>query len=144
MEQKKTTGSETSPLANETDALEDFEKEAFLGAAMLLTTYETLAMRTAKDFGNQRENLMHAAMGLCSDAGEACDVIKAHTIYGKDLDVEHLIEELGDSLWFIVLGARTAGVTLEQIARSNIRKLAKRYPDKYSDTLAVARLDKAS
>lgn len=132
MEQKKTTDSGTSPLPEPANEL----------CGMELRDYELLAMRTAKDMGSQKMNLIHAAMGMCSDAGEACDVAKAHTIYNKEFDLEHFVEELGDTLWFIVLGARSAGVTLEQVARANILKLQKRYPDKYSDDLAIARLDK--
>jgi len=104
--------------------------------------YTEAAMRTAKDMGSEQMNLIHAAMGLSSDAGEFVDCIKKHTIYGKELDRDNAIEELGDCLWFIALAADTLGVSLGQIARANIAKLAKRYPDKYTDQAAIARADK--
>lgn len=122
---------------------------------MNLGTYEQLAMRTAKDFGSQRENINHAGLGCVSDAGEFASLVKRHVVYGAALDSvlvidgvaktlqEHMVEELGDTLWFIALAARSLGVSLDEIARQNIDKLRIRYPWKYSDEDALARKDKA-
>lgn len=104
--------------------------------------YQEAAMRTAKDMGNFEMNLIHSALGLSSDAGEYVDAIKKATIYGKPLDTLNAIEELGDCLWFIALAAKTLHVDLEFVMAQNIAKLAKRYPDKYTDAAAIARLDK--
>lgn len=122
--------------------MSDREGGAEPQARMTLLEYQALAMRTAKQFPDNKMNLIHAALGLTSDAGEAADVVKAHAVYGKDLDRAHLAEELGDVLWFVVLGAQSIGVSLEEIAQRNIEKLRVRYPDKYSDELAIRRLDK--
>lgn len=104
--------------------------------------YMVLAMQTAKDMGTQKLNLIHAAMGVASDGGELVDAIKKHAIYGKDLDVENVVEEIGDVLWFLVLMCDTLGLTLGECMRLNIEKLKKRYPNKYSDSAAIARADK--
>lgn len=125
MEQNKMMGSVISPSER-----------------MTLDQYQRLAMRTAKDFGDLRQNLIHAGLGVTSDAGEVADVIKSHAVYGKELDVKHLIEELGDTLWYIALAASTVGYSLAEVAQQNIEKLRLRYPDKYSDELAIKRLDK--
>ena len=109
---------------------------------MEINEYHVLAMRTAKDMGSEKMNLIHAAMGLSSDAGEFVDCIKKHAIYGKELDRDNAIEELGDVLWFVALAADTLGLTFRQIMRANIEKLIKRYPDKYSDQAAIERADK--
>lgn len=104
--------------------------------------YQSAAMRTAKDMGSEAMNLIHTAMGLSSDAGEYVDAIKKHVVYGKLLDRDNAVEELGDCLWFIALAAETLGVSMAHIARANIEKLTKRYPDKYTDQAAVTRADK--
>jgi len=104
--------------------------------------YKILAMRTAKDMGSTRENLIHAAMGLSSDAGEFTDCIKKFAIYNKPFDMYNAVEELGDCLWFIALACDTLGISMEAVAIRNIEKLKLRYPDKYSDTAAIARADK--
>ena len=104
--------------------------------------YEAAALKTAKNMGTVEMNLIHAAMGLASDAGEFVDCVKKHTIYGKELDTENAIEELGDVLWFIVFAANTLNVTLAEVMQANVNKLAKRYPFMYSDEAAIARADK--
>lgn len=107
-----------------------------------LNEYQMLAMRTAKNFDDNRMNLIHSALGLSSDAGEYVDAIKKHVIYGKELDHANAVEELGDCLWFIALACEALGVSLRRVAAENIEKLAKRYPDKYTDAAAIARADK--
>lgn len=107
-----------------------------------INKYQEAAMRTAKDMGSQKMNLIHAAMGMSSDAGEFVDCIKKHAVYGKELDEINAIEEIGDVLWFCALAAQSLGITLEYVARKNIEKLQKRYPAKYTDAAAIARADK--
>lgn len=93
-----------------------------------LEQYQAGALRTAKPLSYEM-NLMHAGLGLTSEAGEVASAIKAHVIYGKELDIVNLIEEAGDTLWFLTLLCHTLGLTLEEIAAANIAKLSRRYPD---------------
>lgn len=104
--------------------------------------YVALAMRTAKDMGTHKLNLIHAAMGMSSDAGEFVDCVKKYAIYGKALDVDNALEEIGDVLWFCALACRTIGASMSAVMAENINKLAKRYPEKYTDEAAIARADK--
>lgn len=104
-------------------------------------TYQVKAMRTAKP-GDTDFDLMHAAYGLAGEAGEFADCIKKHQVYAKPFDRENAIEELGDVLWFVALACNALDVTMEEVAAANIEKLSKRYPEKYSDQHAAARLDK--
>jgi NTP pyrophosphatase (non-canonical NTP hydrolase) len=108
---------------------------------MQLNTYQALAMRTAKPLETS-ENLMHAALGVSGEAGEFCDAIKKHLVYGQRLDVANAMEELGDLCWFIALACQTLNVPMEHVARMNIDKLSVRYPEQYTDLLAAERLDK--
>ena len=103
--------------------------------------YQHQAMRTAKPM-EPADDLMHAALGLAGEAGEFADAIKKHLVYGRELDRENAIEELGDVLWFVALGCATLGVSMSDVAQKNIDKLRKRYPEKYEDALAHRRLDK--
>ena len=108
---------------------------------MEFDTYKLQAMRTAKpmDFD---DDLMHAALGLSGESGEFSDAIKKYLVYGKQLDRDNAIEELGDIFWYLALACNALDVPMSQVAQINIDKLAKRYPEKYSDRLASERLDK--
>jgi NTP pyrophosphatase (non-canonical NTP hydrolase) len=108
-----------------------------------LNEYAKLADRTAKNFGSDQQDMIHATLGIMSEGGELTTMVKAYAIYGKPFDRENAAEELGDLLWYIALAARVVGVSLGEIAQQNIEKLRKRYPDKYSDQAALARADKA-
>lgn len=108
---------------------------------MNFNEYQAAAIRTAKP-GDVSFNLMHAAMGLAGEAGEFVDAIKKHLVYGKPLDLANAKEEIGDLMWFVALACQTLQVSMEDIAKQNIAKLATRYPDAYSDFHATARLDK--
>jgi NTP pyrophosphatase (non-canonical NTP hydrolase) len=108
---------------------------------MNLTTYQNLAMRTAKELPFT-EAMCHAALGLSSEAGEYATAVKANIVYGRPLDEANIFEELGDVLWFVAYAAATHGYALEDVALNNIQKLQKRFPERYSDSCANARADK--
>lgn len=104
--------------------------------------YQELANRTAKPMTLQG-NLLHAALGLAGEVGEITDTIKREFVYGQELDVDNIKEELGDILWFVALCADAVNLNMGDIANANIDKLAQRYPSTYTDHHAAVRLDKA-
>lgn len=63
--------------------------------------YAPLARRTLKVLPYQ-QHLEHMSLGFCGEAGELCDAVKKHRIYGKPLDKANIIEEVGDVLWYVV------------------------------------------
>jgi NTP pyrophosphatase (non-canonical NTP hydrolase) len=89
-----------------------------------------------------KESLQHCILGILTEAGEIGDAIKKHIYYGQPLDVENVIEECGDILFYINNLATTIGVPVTTIQRLNIEKLRKRYPSGFSEEHATARLDK--
>lgn len=87
-------------------------------------------------------DLMHMAIGIAGEAGELLDAIKKLVIYRKGLDIENVVEELGD-LEFYMEGMRDAlAIPREACLEQNIKKLTKRYGEKYSDKAAQERNDK--
>jgi NTP pyrophosphatase (non-canonical NTP hydrolase) len=83
--------------------------------------------------------LLHAAMGLCTEAAEFLDAMKKHIFYGKPIDRANLIEELGDGDWYKGLAINALETTFEEILRVNMEKLYKRYGDKFSVEAALNR-----
>lgn len=82
------------------------------------------------------QNLLHAALGLCTESSEFADGIKKHVFYGKPIDRVNLIEELGDLAWYMSLAMNELDVTWEEVWETNIAKLEKRYPDKFTEEAA--------
>ncbi len=95
----------------------------------------------------RKTNALHAAVGISGEAGELLDAIKRYFFYGKPLDEENVIEELGDLEFYLELMRKTLGITREQTLVHNLNKLLKgkdaRYASgTYSDEQAIARQDK--
>lgn len=87
--------------------------------------------------------MVHASMGIAGEAGEVIDATKKTWIYGKELDRENILEECGDLLFYITALLTETGFTIEDAMAANVAKLAKRYPEGYTDAAAITRADKA-
>lgn len=68
-------------------------------------------------------------MGIAGEAGEVVDYIKKVMFHNFDLDPDKLMEELGDVLAYVAMTATAYGMTLEDVAAANVKKLTKRYPN---------------
>ena len=93
--------------------------------------YQQLAMRTTKDEWRGKmlwDQKIHAIMGLNSEAGEVAGIIQK-TYQGHDMDIPHIIKELGDTMWFIAECCDAFGISLDEVMETNIDKLRARYPD---------------
>lgn len=108
--------------------------------------YDRFVKQLTKKMGAippEQADLLHAILGLCSEAGELADPIKAHVIYGKPLDLENVIEELGDLRFYMQAIQNCLGISESDILLFNAAKLRKRYAIlTYSDEAAIARADK--
>jgi NTP pyrophosphatase (non-canonical NTP hydrolase) len=78
-------------------------------------------------------NLLHAAFGMQTEAGEFTDMLKKSFFYGKELDIVNLKEELGDQLWYIALACETLDCTFEELFDTNIAKLRERFGGKFNE-----------
>lgn len=85
------------------------------------------------------EDLLHAAIGCATEAGELLDQVKKHLFYGKPLDLVNLQEEVGDICWYLNLLCAWMGTTLEEQMANNAEKLRIRYPVKFEQQKALAR-----
>lgn len=91
-----------------------------------------------------KADLWHMGTGVSGEAGELLDAIKRVAVYNKPIDLENVIEELGDLEFFMEGIRQNLGITREQTLLGNIAKLGKRYSEgKYSDKQAQDRADKA-
>lgn len=109
--------------------------------------YEQEALRTeSRDMFAIRERLepnvirlLHAGVGLATEAGEFVDVVKKHIFYGKPLDLTNLREEVGDVLWYLAVACDALGTSFEAEMERNISKLRSRYPEAFDSARACTR-----
>lgn len=106
--------------------------------------YQQAAQRTEKTplFVNgdlSQSRLVHAMLGVCTEAGELQDMMKKHLIYGKPFDAVNVVEECGDVLWYLALALTSVGSTMEECMERNIAKLKRRFPSRFTEEAALNR-----
>ncbi len=106
---------------------------------MEINEYQKLAMTTLNRDIPEKEILVNALMGLCSESGEAIDLLKKHLFQGHDLDEKELKEELGDIAWYLAEAAEALNTDLDSILKGNIEKLKKRFPDGFEAERSIHR-----
>ena len=102
--------------------------------------FQTHAMRTANGaIDRHYDRLVNGVLGLTGEAGEVADLVKKFLFQGHDLDREHIIEEVGDVLWYCALIADSCGTNLDHVMQTNVDKLSLRYPDGFSAQNSINR-----
>lgn len=81
------------------------------------------------------------AMGLSGEAGEVTDLIKKELFHGHKEEPEKVLKELGDVLHYLSGLATMYGYTLDEVARTNIKKLSERYADGFSKEASINRIE---
>lgn len=98
---------------------------------MEMDEYQKLASRTAlMNRQDEHYRLMYMSMGLAGEAGEVVEKVKklirpAEVVISEEKR-EDLKKEIGDVLWYVSQLAVQLGLSLEDIAAFNIKKLADR------------------
>lgn len=64
--------------------------------------YESMVARLFKQMGSNESTFEHALVGMEGEAGELVDAFKKEWVYNRERDREHLVEELGDYLFYTV------------------------------------------
>ena len=100
------------------------------------TDFKSMDQRLGVD-GTKR--LLHAGIGMATEAGEFLDALKKHIFYGKELDRVNLKEEMGDLFWYLAIACDELDVEFEPLMERNIAKLKARYGEKFSESKAEKR-----
>lgn len=94
---------------------------------MEFNRYQELARRTQDPTIPSETRLNHALLGLGSECGEVLGIYQK-AIQGHKIDVNEVVGEMGDVLWFLAELADCLGVSLDYIPQFNVAKLLERYP----------------
>ncbi len=91
--------------------------------------YQRLATTTAV-YPKAGNNIYYPALGLSGEAGEVCNKISKIIRDFNDIVTDEmkmsLEKELGDVIWFVSRLATELGLSLDEIAENNIRKIQSR------------------
>ena len=97
-------------------------------ASSVMAIYPTIVAKTHKD-GAWDKQLTNACFGLAGESGELVDLVKKHLFHDHDLDVNHLLLEMGDVMYYLCWLCSLLGLDFYEVCYANMDKLNARYPD---------------
>lgn len=107
---------------------------------MDIKEFQAKSVRTVNKNLTTEQLMSNMCMGMSGETGEVIDVIKKHLYQGHTLDMEHLKEEIGDVMFYIVNLATVLNLDMQDILKCNIEKLEKRYPEGFEINKSVERV----
>jgi len=88
---------------------------------------------------NINPNILHAALGLYTEATELLENILKTVQNKQRFDEINAFEECGDLEWYLAMLYRALERTPTEAKTANIAKLKARYPDKFNSNHAIER-----
>lgn len=107
---------------------------------MNLNKYKEEAPKTLNKELSHRETITNMLLGMSGELGEVIDIMKKCLYQGHTTDLEHLTEEVGDVMFYLVNFCNLMGIDLEDAMELNIRKLRNRYKDGFTVEESVNRV----
>lgn len=99
----------------------------------LLTKLYDLKEQDSKiNLTEKQMEILHGLLGVFSEAGEMVQEFLNSVLENRDLDDVNFEEEVGDILWYQAVILRAIGGTFDGAMEKNIKKLQKRYPNKFT------------
>ncbi|MGO3702143.1 MAG: nucleoside triphosphate pyrophosphohydrolase family protein [Candidatus Saccharimonadales bacterium] len=96
---------------------------------MNMNEYQQAALRTARA-KDAPDEVFHLLLGLCGEAGEIAEktkkIVRDQASDFSALDTNDMKKELGDVLWHVAVLAEYFDISLDDVATTNIEKLASR------------------
>lgn len=110
-------------------------------ASSIISLYPLLVEKTRRSDLSVDEQIKNASMGLTGEAGEVVDIIKKYAYQGHELEVEELIDELGDVMYYLCWLCMLLQIDFSEICFNNMNKLTKRYPDGFDEERSINRAE---
>lgn len=96
---------------------------------MTFDEYQQKALKTARS-KDAKDEFVHLVLGLVGETGEIAEKIKKlvrdHNTDMSKLDRDDMKKELGDVLWYAAVLAEYLDLSFDDVATTNIDKLASR------------------
>lgn len=95
-----------------------------------MTTLNEYQREAGKEAFYEKDDIIYLALGITGESGEVADHVKKmlRDDGGQLTDErkEILVKELGDVLWYVSRMADRLGISLEDVAKNNIKKIKDR------------------
>jgi NTP pyrophosphatase (non-canonical NTP hydrolase) len=104
--------------------------------------YREAIERTMNSELSEKEKLSMLLLGMAGELGEIVDGMKKVLYHGHELDIDNLIEELGDFEYYYEHFKKHYDISNELVRITNIYKLQRRYPNGFSSEASIERIDK--
>lgn len=106
---------------------------------MNIKEFQEKSRRTLNKELTQNEQLSNMCMGLGGEIGEVIDIVKKHLYQGHKLELEKIINECGDVMFYLVNLCNILDINIEDVLIYNHNKLLKRYPTGFEVERSVNR-----
>lgn len=110
-----------------------------LDATSVISIYPILVEKTSRKDLPKDERIMNALLGMCGEIGELVDIFKKHYFQGHELDVNHVIEEMGDVMYYLCWLLIELDEDIAEVCFENMVKLEHRYPNGFSAERSINR-----
>ena len=98
-------------------------------ASTIMSIYPLIVEKTSRKDLSYVEEIQNAVLGIAGESGELVDCVKKYLYHGHDIDVIHVMLELGDILYYICWLCLQFDIDFSEIMFANMEKLENRYPD---------------
>lgn len=124
-------------IIKKVDRLDALKKQLFYKPVLLAELDENLSADYFKHVVNV--NVIHGIVGAVTESGELLEALINSLKTGDAIDFVNIEEESGDLFWYLALIAKACYFTFEEAQTTNIKKLKKRYGEKFSEHAALNR-----
>jgi NTP pyrophosphatase (non-canonical NTP hydrolase) len=106
---------------------------------MEIKEYQNKSIRTINKKLTTEQLISNMVFGANGELGEVTDILKKHLYQGHELDIQHLKEEIGDIMFYLVNLASIYEIDFSEVLQINIDKLMERYPDGFDKNRSINR-----
>ena len=106
---------------------------------MDIREFQRVSTRTLNKELSKEQQVSNMIFGANGELGEVTDILKKFLFQGHKLDKQHLAEEIGDTLFYIVNLCTIYNLDVEDILQGNVDKLKKRFPEGFDAERSINR-----
>ena len=106
---------------------------------MNIRDFQTLSVRTMNKELTKEQQISNTVFGANGELGEVTDILKKYLYQGHRINKQHLAEEIGDTLFYIVNLCTLFNLDIEDILQGNVDKLRKRFPNGFEVDRSINR-----